>query len=161
MGRELYVGSALQAVDKKGRVAIPGDLRATLDALSDEPIFHLGKHPKLDCLIGQDIAYTLNHGEKIAQRLDRALDEGREIDPAAMRNLHGSLERTKYDDSARFVLSPYLRHRGQIGDWAFFIGSGFTFEVWAPELLLASDAVDEEFKERCRFSMAQRAGGAA
>ena len=123
--RELYEGFALQAVDDKGRVAIPADLRVTFDRNSVERVLMVGKHSLDPCLIAHD-------------------------------NLHGRLDRAKLDSSNRVILSPYHLDRVKIGDWAFFLGVGNQFEIWAPEVLVKTDTVDDEIRDICRFYCQQK-----
>ena len=156
--RELYEGFALQAVDDKGRVAIPADLRVTFDRNSVERVLMVGKHSLDPCLIAHDIAWSQANGMRIAERNERALDEGRvdAVDPRAGRNLHGRLDRAKLDSSNRVILSPYHLDRVKIGDWAFFLGVGNQFEIWAPEVLVKTDTVDDEIRDICRFYCQQK-----
>lgn len=153
--RELYEGFALQAVDEKGRVAIPSDLRLALDKNSAAKTVLISKHSKDPCLSVRDPEWSRVKHDRIDRRQEAALDEGREIDSGARRRV-SLVEKAAYDASGRFVLPPFYRQKAKIGKWAFFVGSGDEFEIWAPEVLLATPDIDEELREICEFLCEQR-----
>lgn len=156
-GRKLYRGHALQAVDAKGRVALPADLRNAFKANSPtEDSLLIGKSTIDPCLIAHDVEWSQIMGNREAERQQRRLDAGEEIDPRALRNLHARYDSAKLDDSARFILTPYFRDRAKIGKWAFFMGAANEMEIWAPEVLIATETVDEELRDICRWLCEQR-----
>jgi MraZ protein len=65
--RELFEGFALQAVDLKGRVAIPADLRAAAERNSDIRQIVVGLHPEDPCLSAHDLSWS----KEKYDRLDR------------------------------------------------------------------------------------------
>ncbi|MDF7775908.1 division/cell wall cluster transcriptional repressor MraZ [Sphingomonas sp. AOB5] len=155
--RELFEGFALQAVDLKGRVAIPADLRAAIERNApDIRQVVLGRHPFDPCLSAHDVAWSKEKYDRI-DRVERlAVDAGRDIDPRAKRRAFGIVEKVAFDDSGRFVIPPFFKQKAQIGSWAFFNGSGETFDIWAPEVLMKTDLVDEDVREICEYLCQQK-----
>ncbi len=153
---ELYEGFALQAVDEKGRVAIPADLRAAVERNSDARSIVVGRHPFDPCLSAHDLNWS---AEKF-QRIDNPEQSPFEGDGGAARikrRAFGAVERAPFDVSGRFVIPPFFRAKAQIGKWAFFTGSGETFDIWAPEVLMRAEGLDfEDIREVCEFLCKQK-----
>lgn len=155
VSRELYEGFALQAVDEKGRVAIPADLRTSLDRNSDAKLVYLARHETDPCLSARDPEWSKEKHARIDRRQQAVLDAGGKIDPAEKRRL-SMVEKAPYDGSGRFVIPPLSRGMAKIGKWAFFIGASEEFEIWAPEVLMTAEGVDDYIREACAFCLAQR-----
>ncbi len=153
---ELYEGFALQAVDEKGRVAIPADLRAAVERNSDIRQVVVGRHPFDPCLSVHDLSWSLEKH----QRIDDAGASPFAGDGGAARikrRAFGAVERAPFDASGRFSIPPFFRAKAQIGKWAFFTASGETFDIWAPEVLMANaDPENEEIREICEFLCQQK-----
>ncbi len=154
--RELFEGFALQAVDQKGRVAIPADLRAAAERNSDVRQIVVGVHAEDPCLSAHDTGWSRTKYERIDKLDQQALDRGEQPSVRPKRRAFGMVEKAPYDDSGRFVLPPFFRAKAKIQKWAFFVGSGDTFEIWAPDELLASETADPELKEICLYLMQQK-----
>lgn len=149
--RELFEGFALQAVDQKGRVAIPADLRAAAERNSDIRQIVVGLHAEDPCLSAHDLSWSKEKYDRLDRREQSAADRGDEVDTRAKRRAFGQVEKAPFDDSGRFVLPPFFRMKAKIGKWAFFNGSGETFDIWAPEVLLADENADPGLREICEF----------
>lgn len=149
--RELFEGFALQAVDKKGRVAIPADLRAAAERNSEVRQIVVGVHPFDACLSAHDTAWSKEKYERLDRKEQLAADRGDDVDPRAKRRAFGQVEKAPYDESGRFVLPPFFRMKAKIQDWAFFAGSGETFDIWSPEVLLADETADPGLREICEY----------
>jgi MraZ protein len=152
--RELYEGFALQAVDAKGRVAIPADLRAAMERNSDSRTIVVRRAG--DCLTAYDVERSKDefgriHNREIAAEEAAGLDGG-VVPTRAKANAFGKVERTPFDPSGRFILPRFFKMKAGINNWAFFVGLGDTFEIWAPEVLMATSD-DEELKEICAFCL--------
>lgn len=154
--REIFQGFALQAVDPKGRVAIPADLRVAAERNSEERQIVVGLHPHDGCLSAHDVAWSKLKYERIDRRQQQAEERGEEADATAKRRAFGRVEKAPFDESGRFVIPAFFRMKAGIQKWAFFNGSGETFEVWAPERLLADDNADPELREICEFLCQQK-----
>lgn len=154
----LFQGSALNAVDAKGRVSVPAFLRSVIERRGDARTITLAKHEAFPALSAYDPAYAaLKHG-----KLERLLEK-EETSPDAMldyeqRNLmaFAATEEVPYDTSGRIVLPPMMRRKGQIEDLALFLGAGETFQVWNPKLFLAEPRIPEDMKDIARFRLEER-----
>jgi len=154
----LFQGSALNAVDGKGRVSIPSFLRSVIERRGDAKTIVLAKHQNFPCLSAYDPAYAaLKHS-----KLERLLEK-EETGPDAQleyeqRNLmaFAATEEVPYDSSGRIVFPPMMRRNGQIGELALFLGTGETFQVWNPQLLLDDPRIPEDLKDIARFRLEER-----
>lgn len=154
----LFQGSALNAVDAKGRVSVPAFLRQVIERRGDARTIVLAKHDNFPALAAYDPAYAaLKHA-----KLER-LAEKQETDPAAdldyaRRTMmaFGATEEVPYDSSGRIVLPPMMRSKGKIEDLALFIGVGETFQLWNPKLFLADPNIPDDMKDIARFRLKER-----
>jgi MraZ protein len=154
----LFQGSALNAVDAKGRVSVPAFLRSVIERRGDARTIVLAKHESFPALSAYDPAYAaLKHA-----KLER-LFEKQEGDAAAaldyqQRNLmaFAATEEVPYDSSGRVLLPPMMRAKGAIEDLALFLGAGETFQIWNPRLFLKDKAVPEDMKDIARFRLEER-----
>ena len=149
--REIFQGFALQAVDPKGRVAIPADLRVAAERNSEERQVVVGLHPRDACLSAHDVAWSKEKYERIDRREQQAADRGEDSDTSAKRRAFGQVEKAPFDDSGRFVIPPFFKMKAGIQKWAFFNGSGETFDIWAPEVLLKDENADPGLREICEY----------
>ncbi|MGJ3646930.1 division/cell wall cluster transcriptional repressor MraZ [Sphingomonas sp. GlSt437] len=161
-GKGIYQGYALQAVDDKGRVAIPSSLRATLIARApagvdpkDAMSVVLGFHESDPCLIGYDAGYAEALHAELAERARAHAGADGAPKGAILRNAMAA-ETLPFDSSGRFILPPFPRRRMNIGRYAFFYGMGDWFEMWDPATLVASDAASDVMKDAVRFFMEER-----
>jgi MraZ protein len=158
----LFQGSALNAVDAKGRVSVPAFLRSVIERRGDAKTIVLAKHESFPCLSAYDPAYAaLKHS-----KLER-LFEKEEGNPAAaldyqQRNLmaFAATEEVPYDSSGRIVLPPMMRRKGGIEDLALYLGTGETFQIWNPRLFLKDKTIPEDLKDIARYRLEERGLGA-
>ncbi|MBA2770707.1 MAG: division/cell wall cluster transcriptional repressor MraZ [Sphingomonas sp.] len=154
----LFQGSALNAVDAKGRVSVPAFLRSVIERRGDTRMIVLAKHEAFPALSAYDPAYAaLKHS-----KLER-LFEKQEGDPDSaldyqQRNLmaFAATEEVPYDSSGRVLLPPMMRRKGEIEDLALFLGAGETFQIWNPKLFLKDPRVPEDMKDIARFRLEER-----
>jgi MraZ protein len=158
----LFQGSALNAVDAKGRVSIPSFLRSVVERRGDARTIVLAKHEAFACLSAYDPAYAaLKHS-----KLERLLEKEETNPDAALeyqqRNLmaFAATEEVPYDSSGRILFPPMMRLKGQIGDLALFLGAGETFQIWNPKLLLADKRIPDDLKDIARFRLEERGASA-
>ena len=155
--RELFRGHALTAIDGKGRVAIPAALRSVIEKNSDGRIVIIAKHQSDPCLSGYDRGWSRLLHERLEREEDRERNAGRDFDyHNAYRRAFGLVEEVPYDTSGRFILPAFFRAKAQLTDLAFFYGTGSTFEIWSPTVLIDTPGIDEETKEVAAFLMAER-----
>jgi MraZ protein len=158
----LFQGSALNAVDAKGRVSVPAFLRSVIERRGGAKTIVLAKHESFPCLSAYDPAYAaLKHS-----KLER-LFEKEEGNPAAaldyqQRNLmaFAATEEVPYDSSGRIVLPPMMRRKGGIEDLALYLGTGETFQIWNPRLFLKDKTIPEDLKDIARYRLEERGLGA-
>jgi MraZ protein len=158
----LFQGSALNAVDAKGRVSVPAFLRSVIERRGGAKTIVLAKHESFPCLSAYDPAYAaLKHS-----KLER-LFEKEEGNPAAaldyqQRNLmaFAATEEVPYDSSGRIVLPPMMRSKGGIEDLALYLGTGETFQIWNPRLFLKDKNIPEDLKDIARYRLEERGLGA-
>lgn len=154
----LFQGSALNAVDAKGRVSIPAFLRSVIERRGPSRTVVLAKHETFPCLSAYDPAYAaLKH-----QKLERLAEKEETGADAALgyerRNLmaFAASEEVPYDSSGRILMPPMMRMKGKIGDLALFLGTGETFQIWNPELLLADKNIPDDLKDIARYRIEER-----
>ncbi len=158
----LFQGSALNAVDAKGRVSVPAFLRQVIERRGDARTIVLAKHDHFPALSAYDPAYAaLKHS-----KLER-LFEKEEGNPAAaldyqQRNLmaFAATEEVPYDSPGRIVLPPMMRRKGGLEDLALFLGVGETFQIWNPSLFLKDARIPEDMKDIARYRLEERGIGA-
>jgi MraZ protein len=158
----LFQGSALNAVDAKGRVSIPAFLRSVVERRGDARTIVLAKHEDFPALSAYDPAYAaLKHS-----KLERLLEKEETSPDAALeyqqRNLmaFAATEEVPYDSSGRILFPPMMRLKGQIGELALFLGAGETFQIWNPKLLLADKRIPDDLKDIARFRLEERGASA-
>ena len=154
----LFQGSALNAVDAKGRVSVPAFLRTVIERRGDARTIVLAKHSHFACLDAYDPAYAaLKHA-----KLERLLEKQEENADAQLlyqqRNLmaFAASEEVPYDSSGRVLLPPMMRRKGGIADFALFLGTGETFQIWNPQTLLEDANIPEDLKDICRYRLEER-----
>lgn len=150
----LFNGSALNAVDAKGRLSVPAFIRSVIERRSDAKVILLGTHEIDTCLSGYDRNYARILFEENERR--RLVEES--ADPQAhfarARRTFGITEEAPYDTSGRIILPPMMRRRGQIEDLALFVGVGGTFEIWNPRLALESG--DRDLRELAEYRLEEK-----
>ena len=158
----LFQGSALNAVDAKGRVSVPAFLRTVIERRGDSRSIVLAKHEQFAALAAYDPAYAaLKHA-----KLERLLEKD-ELNPASaieyqQRNLmaFAASEEVPYDSSGRILLPTMMRRKGGIGELALFLGTGETFQIWNPYTFLDDPRIPEDMKDIARFRLEERGVGA-
>ena len=154
----LFQGSALNAVDAKGRVSVPAFLRQVIERRGDARTIVLAKHDSFPALSAYDPGYAAMRHAKLERLLEKE-----ETSPDAQldyqrRNMmaFAATEETPYDTSGRIVLPPMMRRKGSIEDLALFLGTGETFQIWNPKLFLGDANVPEDLKDIARFRLEER-----
>ena len=158
----LFQGSALNAVDAKGRVSVPAFLRAVIERRGDARTIVLAKHDSFPALSGYDPAFAAMRHAKLERLLEKE-----ETSPDAeldyqRRNMmaFAATEETPYDTSGRIVLPPMMRRKGKVEELALFLGVGETFQIWNPALFLKDARIPEDMKDIARYRLEERGAGA-
>ena len=154
----LFQGSALNAVDAKGRVSVPAFLRSVIERRGDARTIVLAKHDAFTCLSAYDPGYAALKHAKIERQFEKdELNPDAELAYQARTLMaFGATEEVPYDTSGRIVIPPMMRRKGGIEDLALFIGVGETFQLWNPTLFLADAGVPEDMKDIARFRLEER-----
>ena len=141
---DFFQGSALNAVDAKGRLSVPAFVRNVIERRSDGRFIVIGAHDVSPCLTAYGRQYARNIYEELERR--RLADEGKggSIDDHydRARRMFGMTEDVPYDPSGRIVLPPMMRRKGKIEDLALFVGIGGVVEIWNPRLALEVGGAD-------------------
>ncbi len=155
----LFQGSALNAVDAKGRVSVPAFLRSVIERRGDARTIVLAKHGQFACLEAYDPAYAALKHAKLERLLEKQEDAGPDAQlEYQQRNLmaFAATEETPYDSSGRIVFPPMMRRKGGIEDLALFLGTGETFQIWNPQTLLEDPRIPEDLKDIARYRLEER-----
>ncbi|WP_106638791.1 division/cell wall cluster transcriptional repressor MraZ [Allosphingosinicella vermicomposti] len=152
----LFNGSALNAVDAKGRLSVPSFIRGVIERRSDAKALILGAHEVDPCLTAYDRGYARYlHAENERRRLNEEAQGGEAANHyARARRTFGITEDVPYDTSGRIILPPMMRKKGQIEDLALFVGVGGTFEIWNPHVALKSG--DADLKELAAYRLEEK-----
>ena len=155
--RDLYHGYALQAIDRKGRVAIPNRLRDALLNNADERVVMIGDETGLPCMVAYDRPWSRLLKTRLEEDYAVARSQGGQIDRAldALQNF-GNVDEVAFDEAGRFVLPSYVLEAVELDDYAFFAGVGDTFHIWNPRTLLANQSVPDGTRKRCAFAMKEK-----
>ncbi len=155
--RGLFRGYALNAIDAKGRVAIPAAFRKAIDSNSAEAYVVIAKHDTDPCLAGYDREWAALLQSRIDRDEARARDADKPFDlHTANRRAFTLAEDAGFDASGRFVMPRFFLNKAQIADWVLFLGTGNHFEMWNPLILVAQDGVDPDIKDLARYLLAER-----
>ena len=152
----LFNGSALTAVDAKGRLSVPAFIRGVIERRSDAKAVVIGMHEVSPCLNAYDRGYARNlFAENERRRLTEEAQGGDvTAQYARARRTFGLTEDVPYDTSGRIILPPMMRRKGQIEDLALFVGVGGTFEIWNPRLALESG--DEDLRDLAAYRLEEK-----
>ena len=150
----LFTGSALNAVDAKGRLSVPAFIRSVVERRSDARAIIIGAHEVDPCLTAFDLNYARNlHSENERRRLAEETADA-QAHFARARRTFGITEEVPYDSSGRIILPPMMRRKGRIEDLALFVGVGGTFEIWNPRVAIESG--DAGLKELAAYRLEER-----
>jgi len=153
---DFFQGSALNAVDAKGRLSVPAFVRSVVERRSDAKAIVIGAHEIAPCLNAYGRSYARNLYQEMERRRLVEEEKGGSLDDhyARARRLFGMTEDVPYDTSGRIVLPPMMRRKGGIEDFALFVGVGGTVEIWNPRTALAEG--DRDLKEIAAWRLEEK-----
>lgn len=163
--RAIYRGYGLQGVDDKGRVAIPGTLRPTVEA--NNPRAESGEVSRTltvapcetaPCLIAYDQAYPDELIAELDARAQAATEPGQPVSRDPFRIGHGIVDTVSFDASGRFVLPSYPKKYAKLDKLALFLAVGPYFEIWDPATLLAERGDVPQIRGLVEHLLEERAG---
>ena len=154
----LFQGSALNAVDAKGRVSVPAFLRSVIERRGDARTIVLAKHEAFPCLSAYDPGYAALKHSKLERLLEKEETNPDSALEYQQRNLmaFAATEEVPYDSSGRILMPPMMRRKGEVTDLALFLGTGETFQIWNPQRLLDDPRIPEDLKDITRFRLEER-----
>ncbi len=155
--RSVFRGYALQAIDAKGRVALPSSMRLIVERHAGERMLLLSNDSKRGCLRASDQGWSDRLYDRLSKDAEREIAAGQDVDREELGSqAFGIFDEVPFDASGRFILPAFLRRKGKLSDLAFFWGAGDTIEVWDPATLLADPNALADKKERCEYLMEER-----
>ena len=127
----LFLGSALGAVDGRGRVALPEFVQRNVGRAGGGSLV-MTVHESGACIESYDPAHARSvHADQVRRRETERLTP--EAYAAEARRAFGSAEQLQVPASGKVALPPRLRAKAGIGGQVLFVGTGATFEIWSPE----------------------------
>lgn len=136
----LFLSTATNKVDAKGRVSVPANFRATLTNPTFPGIV-LIPSTRLPVLEG----FSLETMQTLSQRFDRFdLFSGQNDDLESMA-FFGDATPLNFDETGRILIPRPLLDHANITETAVFVGLGTKFQIWEPEAFAArrKDAIQK------------------
>ena len=130
-----FRGESVHKVDGKGRVSIPAPFRRVLE--DNDPDWKPGDNANFVMVYGDSTRdfleiYTMTAMDDVDARIDR-MPRGTRNRRLMERMFYGQSTPMQVDETGRIVLAQKYRDKIGIGDEAFFIGAGDTFQIWKPD----------------------------
>lgn len=123
----LFLSTYINKVDKKGRVSVPAQFRASLAAETYQGIvaFRSNHHPALE-------GFSWSFMEEVGQRLDN-FDLFSDSQDDLATAIFGDSVQLPFDGDGRVVLPAELMEFAGIDGTAAFVGLGKKFQIWNPK----------------------------
>jgi MraZ protein len=153
---DFFQGSALNAVDAKGRLSVPAFVRSVIERRSDSRAIVVGAHEVSPCLTAYGRNYARNLWSDLERRRLAEEERGGTLDEhyARARRMFGMTEDVPYDTSGRIILPPMMRRKGRIEDLALFVGVGGIVEIWNPRVALEQG--DRDLQEIAAYRLEEK-----
>ncbi|MES2677243.1 MAG: division/cell wall cluster transcriptional repressor MraZ [Pseudomonadota bacterium] len=123
----LFLSTFENKIDKKGRVSLPAQFRASLASQDSSGIIVYESFVN-DCIEGCDISRI----KQLSESIDNLDPFSSKRDAMATTVLGGAIQ-LPLDGDGRIILPESLLKKAGLGEKAVFIGKGPTFEIWNPE----------------------------
>ena len=122
----LFISTFINKIDKKGRVSVPANFRASIKKEEFQGIvaFPSFVHQCIE-------ASTISHIQKLSDNIDELDPYSEERDAFATSILGGSFQ-LSFDTDGRILLPENLIKFAKLDAQALFIGKGSGFEIWQP-----------------------------
>lgn len=140
---ERFLSSAVNRIDAKGRVSVPGHFRAVLQKRSYSELYAIRQLdiPALD-VGGLDL---LDRYEERIAKEDPFLQAADDMSFF----VHGDGAFLKLDQDGRITVTDFLRQHTGISEEVAFVGRGSFFQIWEPGRLgTYVEAVRERLRAR-------------
>lgn len=122
----LFLSTFENKIDKKGRISVPAQFRASLNNKDFAGIVVYESFIN-DCIEGCDIERI----KQLSQSIDN-LDPFSESRDAFATTILGGAMQLGFDADGRVILPESLIKKAAITEKAVFVGKGPTFEIWHP-----------------------------
>ena len=143
----LFLSTFEKKIDKKGRVSVPAQFRASLteEAFGGIVVYSSFIHPCVE-------ASGMSRIEKLSNSIDSLDPFSEERDAFATAVLGGSSQ-LQFDSEGRVSLPPELLAATGIDEDVVFVGKGQTFEIWEPKKFAAYSKAARELALAKRGSL--------
>ncbi len=123
----LFLSTYINKVDRKGRVSVPAQFRATLASQEFKGIvaFRSFRERAIE-------ASGMDRMERLSDSLD-AFDQFSAEQDALASTIFADAHPIPFDGDGRISLPPLLAEHAGIDTLAAFVGCGPTFQIWNPE----------------------------
>ena len=157
-----FTGEHENRIDKKGRVSIPAPFRSILGAPDNNVVF--SKPPSRALSLdgaGMDWLDRLQDRlDKLEDQPDQLLEDSSEF--VRLQLYFADMVQLGFDSEGRVMLPRKLLDHAEIDETVMFIGTGRTFQLWAPPNYALFRQQDNEARiQRRQKQLAAAAGGAA
>ena len=153
----LFLDCHVHKIDRKGRVSVPAQFRASLISQSFAGVIAF---PSFRDNCDAIEACGMDRMNQLSESLDNFDPFSNEQnDMAAV--LFGAAVQLPFDGEGRIMLPDRLRDGAGIADRTVFVGCGKTFQMWAPEAHaeFAAEARDRARESRAGLRLSGPAGG--
>ncbi|MCE3255021.1 MAG: mraZ [Rickettsiaceae bacterium] len=123
----LFLSTFENKIDKKGRISVPAQFRASL-ANQDFAGIIVYESLVNECIEGCDISRI----KQLSESIDNLDPFSAKRDSMATTVL-GCVVQLPFDGDGRIILPENLIKKAELNDKAIFIGKGPTFEIWNPQ----------------------------
>ena len=141
----LFLSTFAKKIDKKGRVSVPAQFRASLteESFGGVVVYSSFVNPCIE-------ACGMSRIEKLSGSIDNLDPFSNERDAFATAILGGSSQ-LQFDSEGRVTLPPELLSSAGIVEDVVFVGKGPTFEIWEPKQF-------EEYSNKARKLALEKRG---
>lgn len=146
-----FIGNALCAVDRLGRLVLPPFVRSALARRSDARIIFAGCHESDPCLVAYDRSFARTLAFDCRRQRLREAGLAPQDWHARVRRTFGFVEQLELDSRGKVALPPLLMRRARIERCALVIGTGGAFEIWNAQMALESS--DPDLNELAAFHL--------
>ena len=143
----LFLSTFTNKLDKKGRVSIPANYRASLvrKEFNGIIVYNSFINPCIE-------ACGMDRIERLSQTIDE-LDPYSEVRDAFATTILGGSMQLSFDGEGRVVLPESLIEFSKINENACFVGKGATFEIWNPEIFADYASKAREISKQERMTL--------
>jgi MraZ protein len=139
----LFLSTTVNRVDRKGRISVPANFRASLPAGAYQGIvlYPSFKHP---CIHGADMGFFEHLSDSIHGDFGLFSDAHEALANATLAESF----QLNFDPEGRVTLPVELLSHASINREASFVGLGRTFQIWNPETYQAHRLKQRELAEQ-------------